>query len=214
MLKKIRRIIRKLKKKSRHGFISGDASISGRITIGGNQPLDTRIEKKPIEVVDEIVAEIPRIDLTNLSEQLRMVKKRKRYLQNIGMPTNDEDMAILYLQARKKFRKYDEKLTWTVTTNKQIKKLCEKYKLVKVSLRGYVRCIPTEALEELEKFLDVYEKITDAEPNIELIIDDGGEETRKDPIMLVESPVGAWWYIIGAWDKEVEYMDELVYNGH
>ena len=44
-----------------------------------------------------------------------------------------------------------------------------------------------------------------------LIIDDGGKETRKDPILLAKSPFGNWFYVLGAWDKEVQYIDDLIY---
>jgi len=37
-------------------------------------------------------------------------------------------------------------------------------------------------------------------------------ERKKDPILLASSPFGKWFYILGAWDKEVEIVDDLVYH--
>jgi hypothetical protein len=70
-----------------------------------------------------------------------------------------------------------------------------------------------EGIEELEKYAKTYAKVRDDEPCVGLIIDDGGKEQKKDPILIAGSPFGNWFYILGAWDKEVEYIDDLVYHG-
>jgi hypothetical protein len=32
---------------------------------------------------------------------------------------------------------------------------------------------------------------------------------RRDPILLVQSPFGFYWQILGAWDKEMILLSEL-----
>jgi hypothetical protein len=70
-----------------------------------------------------------------------------------------------------------------------------------------------EAIDEIEKFIAACKKVTDAESEFRLIIDDGGTETKKDPIMYASSPFGKWFYVIGAWDKEIMYVDDIIYHG-
>ena len=83
-----------------------------------------------------------------------------------------------------------------------------------------------EAIDELEKFMKEYEKVSPGtKPVLKLIIDDIPEkapdgkvkgdsiERKKDPILLASSPFGRFFYILGAWDKEVEIVDDLIYHG-
>ena len=35
------------------------------------------------------------------------------------------------------------------------------------------------------------------------------EYKRNDPILLVQSPFGIYWQILGAWDKELVLLEEL-----
>jgi len=85
-----------------------------------------------------------------------------------------------------------------------------------VSFRQYYSTIPKEAIDELEKFVHAYSKVSKLKPVLKLIIDDTPKSPergkKKDPILLAGSPFGKWFYILGAWDKEVEIVDDLVYN--
>jgi len=86
-----------------------------------------------------------------------------------------------------------------------------------VDFSSYSKNIPMEAIDELEKFLKEYTKVTDEKdkPILRLIIDDVPEskERKKDPILLASSPFGRYYYILGAWDKHVEIVDDLIYHG-
>ncbi len=70
-----------------------------------------------------------------------------------------------------------------------------------------------EALEEVDKYIKVCEKVRDDKPVFRLIIDDKGKEMKKDPILLALSPFGKWYHFLGAWDEEVKYVDDIIYNG-
>ena len=135
--------------------------------------------------------------------------------EHIGVSNpQDERDALGYLEARKKYLKLRGTFNWEVTNDEKIIKLCKDYKVRQVNLQGYYKTMPQEALDEMEAFIQVYDKVrTDIEPVFSLIVDDGGKETRKDPILLARSPFGKWWYVLGAWDKEIEIVDDLVYKG-
>lgn len=187
---------------------------------------DERIEKKPVEVFQEIIlepTECPRINFENLEGQIALVERRRRVLrEEIGMrETPDEDEALIFLYSRKKLLKCknEHAFNWPVTTRDKIAQLCKTYKLEMVSFRGYYKTVPMEAIDELEKFCQEYEKFTDTEPDLKLIIDDApapeerqSRERKKDPILLASSPFGRWYHVLGAWDKEVLVIDELLYR--
>lgn len=176
---------------------------------------DTRIEKKPIEVVAEIIREVPVINLVDLKKQIKVVERRERLLEEeLNIKPNDEKLALQYLRARLVYKKYESQFKWAVTTNELIDKLLSQYKLRSVAFQGYYKNVPMEAIDELEKFIKAWRNIVKkGEPELRLIIDDGGKEQKKDPILIASSPFGRWWYVLGAWDKEVEYIDDIIYKG-
>lgn len=187
---------------------------------------DERIAKKPVEVFQEIIlepTECPQINFEDLEGQIALVERRRRVLrEEIGMRgTPDEDEALIFLYSRQKLQKLkgEHAFTWPVTTRDKITKLCKTYKLELVNFRGYYKTVPMEAIDELEKFCKEYERFTDTEPDFKLIIDDApapeerqSRERKKDPILLASSPFGRWYHVLGAWDKEVLVIDELLYR--
>lgn len=177
---------------------------------------DLRVEKKPVEIVSEIVAPEPVLALTDLKRQITIVETRLKILRRFGGNIGDETMALRYLNARTKYAKYKKLFPWAITTEALVSELVKKYKVSVRGFGGYSRNVPIEATNELEKFGKAWEKVVDddtLQPALQLITDYDGTETKKDPILLASSPFGKWWYILGAWDKEVEIVDEIIYKG-
>ena len=175
---------------------------------------DKRIEKRPVDIYEEIISEKPKINLKNLDGQIKIVKDRMKVLsQHLrGTSLDQEEAAIVFLKARKKYMKYKDDFKWAITNKDLIDKLCDKYKVRMVGISMYYRNIPKEGVDEIEKFGLALSKINSRDPQFKLIIDEKGKETRKDPILLAQSPFGNWFYILGAWDKEVEIVDDLIYK--
>lgn len=229
MLTKLRKILRKFRKTSRNAYLSTfntepgiSINQSGYVLTSNNDVayakspdnVDTREAKKPVEVVSDILMEQPVMDLEDLDTKIKVVRRRIKVLAEQSIQTGDDQRALDFLLARKQYKKYGHLFGWKVTNQDKINELLSKYKLMQVSLSGYARNIPNEALDEIEKFASAFEKVVDeGQPHMELICDFGGPEQKKDPILLAKSPFGNWWYVLGAWDKEVEYVDDLVYHG-
>ncbi len=175
--------------------------------------VDARGEKKPVEVVSELLQPVPVISAVGIKEAQRSVRERRRHLVGLELPHRDEDEALRYLLAREKYPKVQHLFPWQVTTRNAIEALLSKYKLQEVGLTGYVKVVPTEALQEIQRFIAGCKLLDETPPVFTLIIDDGGKETTRDPILLAASPFGRWYYVLGAWDKEIEYVEELIYRG-
>jgi len=174
---------------------------------------DLRIEKKPVEVFKEILSEEPKLDLGSLDKKIQLVEKRISVLKDLlGQDIGDDIEALNFLKARQKLLKTKTEFKWATTNFKMIDDLTKKYKLRMVDFQSYAKNVPMEAVDELEKFLKQYKKVRDDNPILKLIIDEGGKETKKDPILLASSPFGKWFYVLGAWDKEVEVVDDLIYH--
>lgn len=182
--------------------------------------MDERIAKKPVEVYNELVSEAPEINMANLDGQIALVKRRLRMFEELSVSAGDEKEALGFLEARKKAKKGKPSFRWAVTTHTMIQDLLKKYKLAYVDFGMYAKNVPMEAIDELEAFCEEYSKVRDDKPVLRLIIDDApapgekvSKERKKDPILLASSPFGKFFYILGAWDKEVQVVDELVYHG-
>lgn len=175
---------------------------------------DIRELKKPVEIFEEIISTSLEIDLTDLDNKIKSVKERIKILKTHLRNDNfvQEESALVYLKARKKYMKYKDLFKWATTNEELINKLCKKYKVRLVGIENYYRNVPKEGVDEIKKYGDAFNKVCDMNPEFKLIIDDGGKEQRKDPILLVSSPFGNWYYVLGAWDKEVEIIDKLIYE--
>ena len=176
---------------------------------------DKRIEAKPVDVYKEILTEEPKMNLVSLDNQIKMVERRIKTIENLdtNFKVQDERVALEFLKARKKYDKTKDLFGWHIATMEGIKKLTAKYKLQEVTFMHYYKTVPMEALDEIDNFVKAFGKVRDDNPQLHLIVDEGGKEQRKDPILLAGSPFGNWWYILGAWDKEVEIIDDLIYKG-
>lgn len=209
--------LRKLKRKARPTFIVPryniqEVHMTDSVAINEGKAVakkDLRKVVKPKDVVNQLYDKERLIDLRDLDSKIKAVKKRKDFIRDdLGLcDYSQEDQAIKWLEARKGFEKNKSLFYWKMTTRTAIDKLLEKYKLRRVGLSGYVRNVPTEALEEVDAYLKAVGKVQKIKPTFELVIDD--DEYKKDPILLSKSPFGNYYYVLGAWDKEVEIVDEL-----
>ena len=227
MLRTVKKWIKNLRKGKHTYYVSSYGSnISNTPTVmnwtsmsydgsntGSSAAEDKRIVKKPVEVVKEIIVDKPVVFLNDLDKQIAVVSRRKGVLEDQNIMCSDEYRALKYLKSRKKYAKNEKLFNWPVTVNEKIDDLCKNYKLMVSPLSTNYKNIPMEAVDEIEKFSEAYSKVCDDMPEFKLIMDQGGKEQKKDPILLAASPFGSWWYVLGAWDKEVEYVDDLIYHG-
>jgi len=187
---------------------------------------DKRLVKKPVEVVNEILAEVPNFNGSDLKKQIAVITKRIKVLteQSVNKGELDNEYhALAFLKARQSYAKTGKLFKWTTTNQTKVEELLKKYKLhiVEMSQSGAgVKNIPQEAIDEIEKYAAAYAKVVKkGVPEFRLIVDEPTYQEmqkamkKKDPILLALSPFGNWYYILGAWDKEVEYVDDLIYNG-
>ena len=164
---------------------------------------------KPIEVMEHLlIKEQIKFDVTDINEKIAAIEFRIDFIKNeLGHNTHEEEKVLSWLKARKQFKKFGKQFKWAVTNKEKVKWFCKKYNLRQSGWATYHRNVPNEALAELKKYLDLYSKVSDTDPKLIIIGDH--DETKKDPILIASSPFGNYFYIIGAWDKEVEIMEEL-----
>ena len=195
-------------------------------SIQAEEEKDTRIEKKPVEVVKEILTEKPAFAMADLKGQIAVIKNRIKVLQEQGVSKStleNEYHALDFLEARQKYSKVYDLFKWPTTNQEKVLKLLKTYKLHAVDMKqdgSGVQNIPHEAIDEIEKYVKAFAKVNKKkQPQFRLIVDEPtyremmAKVQKKDPILLALSPFGNWYYILGAWDEEVKYVDDLIYKG-
>lgn len=142
----------------------------------------------------------------------------------------DEHRTLFYLRNRLKYLSTRKRnpLNWAMTTQDAIDDLCKTYKLKVVPLKQYYTLVPEEGVKEMDRYTRAYKAITGDVPIFNLVIKDvppnepkKGDPAAKpqqrkkdrDPILFANSPLGNHLFVIGAWDDEVEIVDEIIYHG-
>lgn len=182
---------------------------------GGSE--DQRKEVKPVEVFKELTSKKPNLDFTNLDAKIKAMKKRIDFMNNdIGTPANEEKNVLSWLESRKRSLKNKlwEEFVWPVTTVEKVTDLLKKYKLIETSFNEYSLAVPNEAVDEMEKYVNLCKKVTEDKPEFILIVEDTpkAKATHRDPIIVATSPFGKFLHVLGAWDREVEIMHELYFE--
>ena len=204
-------------------FVSFDNLIYTSSTNSGTQSnsdkkIDDRIAIDPKAVFEEIKNQTPEVSFENLDNKIKIVKERvgilKEHIDESHL--QDEYKTLFYLENRQKYLKTKDKfpLDWAMTTQEAVDDLCKRYKLKVVALKQYYTLVPKEGVREIDRYTKAYEKITGDKPIIELVIKDIHETKKKDrdPILLANSPLGNFIFVLGAWDDEVEVVDEIIYG--
>ena len=103
--------------------------------------------------------------------------------------------------------------SYPYTTSERILDLLNKEKhLEGTRIEEMLPDMPIEAVTTMSAYIKVTKEICDKKPVFYLIKEKKRSQEvqrRRDPILLVQSPFGFVWQILGAWDKEIKFLDEL-----
>lgn len=204
------------------GFRNGDDDIQvpgivpwgqQQALTGGTEPnADARETKTPMEVAGQLEKIPMKVDMVDLDEKINMFKSKSRLVSQRF--TKDQiDGFIERLLNRKHYdahHKFYEQ--YPCTNDDAIDVLLSKYKLVMKKSDLFVPTFPKEAIDIMEKYTLETKKFTQEAPVFYVIAEERDfqkKQKKLDPILLVQSPFGFFWQILGAWDKEMLLLGEL-----
>ena len=182
----------------------------------GNLPIQAKTEeppKRPKEVRKEL-QEVPQPwTLENLDHKIEIMKdKESLTLQHYA---NAEIKGMIdRLTNRKKYdsvKEFFEK--FPNTTDEKIDDLIKKYPHLKIGKTDlFVPEFPDEAVMAMKQYTQHCKDLCEKSPAFYVIAQKKDFEEkvkRRDPILLVQSPFGMYWQILGAWDEEMVLLSEL-----
>lgn len=190
---------------------------------GGNTTtvaIDSEMEKlppkkiyKPKEVFGELERVPTKVDLENLDDKILILNMKKNFIRSneyakkevIDMATRLENRKQ-YEEHREFFERFDN------TTTDKINALVNKYELVLKSSDLFIPSFPDDAIKIMDEYIKTVKKMCGKKPVFYVIAEAEKfkkENDRNDPILLVQSPFGIYWQILGAWDEELILLSEL-----
>jgi hypothetical protein len=98
------------------------------------------------------------------------------------------------------------------TTDEKIDQLLDKYDLVMNTSDLFVPEFPDDAIAVMKQYTEQMDRLCGKKPVFYVIAEPDKFRKayeKRDPILLVQSPFGFYWQILGAWDKEMILLSEL-----
>lgn len=149
--------------------------------------------------------------IQQFKDKLNIIKSNE---YDISRGTNEIASVLIRLENRKKYseqKSFFEEFAYTTTT--KINEVVKNHDNLKIDLVGqFVADMPKEAVEVMKDYTNATEKLCEKKPIFYIIADKKDfqkSDKRRDPILLVQSPFAHAWQILGAWDKEMMFLEEL-----
>ena len=181
-----------------------------------NQPVDdqkpTKIAIKPIDVLDQLETVPTPWTLSNLQDKIDVLNYKKDLI--VQSYAKREVVALIErLENRKKWENHKAFFNeFQNTTDEKIAQLLDKYDLVMQTSDLFVPEFPDDAIAVMKAYTEEMDKICGKKPVFYVIAEPDKFRKayeKRDPILLVQSPFGFYWQILGAWDKEMLLLSEL-----
>lgn len=175
---------------------------------------EKKIKVKPIDVLNELETVPTPFSLTLIDEKISILKdKEKLIVQHYAK--REVQALIERLENRKKYLQFKDFFdSFQNTTDEKIDILLKKYEsdLVMKTSDIFIPEFPDEAINIMSKYTEKMNELCGKKPVFYVIAEAKDFRTayeKRDPILLVQSPFGFYWQILGAWDKEMILLSEL-----
>jgi hypothetical protein len=180
------------------------------------------VEKTPKEVyglklLDDTTFKI-NTDSKYIEEQLQSFKDKldlsKVSESDFTRGITEISSIMSRLENRKKYGKFKDFFdNYAYTTSTKINELVKNHDYLKLGKsEQFIADFPKEAIAEMKSYTTTTKELCGKKPIFYVIAnkkDFEKSEKRRDPILLAQSPFGHFWQILGAWDEEMLFLEEL-----
>ena len=196
-----------------NSFISvGGADEDSNSTSSNSTSSNKKIAVKPKDVLEELETIPTPWTLSNLNDKIEVLKYKAQLITQ-SYSKREVEGLIERLENRKKWNKFKNFFNeFQNTTDEKIDDLLDKYDLVMKTSDLFIPEFPDDAIAVMKKYTENMEKLCKKKPVFYVIAEPDKFKKayeKRDPILLVQSPFGFYWQILGAWDKEMILLSEL-----
>lgn len=149
--------------------------------------------------------------LENFKDKLTFIKSEE---YDMRRGTNEIASIVQRLENRNKYESvkatFDE---FPYTTTSKIDEVIKDNDYLKMGqVAQFLADMPKEATDAMKRYNEGCKKLCDKQAVFYIIADKKDfqkSNKRRDPILLAQSPFGHFWQILGAWDKEMMFLEQL-----
>ena len=150
-------------------------------------------------------------ELLNFKDKLNLLKAEEYDMRN---GVEEVTSIVMRLENRKKYGEVKEYFeAFPYTTGSKIDAVLGKQKHLQLGqIAQFVADMPKEAIDAMKKYNEGTQKLCGKDAVFYIIADQKDFKkvnSRRDPILLAQSPFGHFWQILGAWDKEMIFLEQL-----
>ena len=149
--------------------------------------------------------------IQQFKDKLNLIKMAE---YDMSRGTNEIASILIRMENRIKYDQFNSFFdNYAYTSTVKIDELVKKHDYLKIGkVEQFLADMPKEAVDEMKDYTANTKKLCNKKPIFYIIADKKDFEKssqRRDPILLAQSPFGHFWQIIGAWDKEMMFLEEL-----
>lgn len=150
--------------------------------------------------------------IEDFREKLSLMKDPRYNNQAAG----EINSITLRMENRKKYsepkiREFFEQYPYT--TNKRINSVIKKHDYLQLGgIDQFIADMPKDATMTMKMYDEKTQEMCGKRAVFYIIADKKDfkkTDSRRDPILLAQSPFGHFWQILGAWDEEMLFLEEL-----
>lgn len=149
--------------------------------------------------------------LADFKDKLALIQSEE---YDMRRGTNEIASIIQRLENRKKYslvKDVFEEFPYTTTSriNKVVK---ENDHLQLGQVAQFMADMPAEATAAMKRYNEGTQRLCGKQAVFYIVADKKDfkkSDRRRDPILLAQSPFGHFWQILGAWDEEMMFLEEL-----
>ena len=153
-----------------------------------------------------------------VDSQLQQFKDKLNLIKiasfDMSRGTNEIASVIVRLENRKQYDKFNTFFdNYAYTTTERINSVIKNHSNLKLGqIEQFIADMPKEAVDAMKQYTKKTEELCKKKPVFYIIADKKDfrdTDKRRDPILLAQSPFGHFWQILGAWDAEMLFLEEL-----
>lgn len=189
-----------------------------KAAIPGDKPKDPELTPKELYKLKALNQEFElKANPVYVDQQIQDFKDKLSLIENydsVKGGIGEIKSIMMRLENRKQYAKFHDfydQYPYTMTS--KINDLLKKHDYLKKDIvASFVAEMPKEAIDTMKAYNASTKELCGKEAVFYIIAKKSDFEKRngrRDPILLAQSPFGHFWQILGAWDEEMLFVEEL-----
>lgn len=182
-------------------------------SLGNDKTKVLNIKVTPKSVLSELETVPTPFTLMGIDDKISVLKDKEKLITQ-KYAKREVGHLIERLENRRKYNEHKQFFdSYQNTTDEKIDVLLKKYDHLRMKAADlFIPEFPDDAVKTMTAYTERVNVICGKKPVYYAIADDKDFKKayeKRDPILLVQSPFGFFWQILGAWDEEMILLQEL-----